>query len=149
MPYCAHCGIQITEDMDFCPECGQRIMHQNGQTVATPIQAELVGTEHYIHKNWFERHLNWAMVLTWLSMLLVIYLIGIFIALIDPSFTEAAAEGLGYILGFILPLPVAVWVLKKKKRSLWWLLISGSPFFLLITNKSHTQSYKDSSLKPY
>ncbi len=25
MPYCIHCGTELGEDFDFCPECGERI----------------------------------------------------------------------------------------------------------------------------
>ncbi len=152
MPYCAHCGKEIIGDIDYCPECGQRIVQQNKETVATPTQAEIIDMGHNVHKSWFEKHLNWTMVITWLGTLAICSIVGLFIGFIYPTWAVSnmgTINALGFILQVSIPIPIVIWVLKKKNRSLWWLLISWTLFFLLITNRNSIQINKDFSLKSY
>ena len=78
MPYCAHCGKQITEDINFCPECGQPTTQYNKETVATSAHAEISDMSYNKHKNWFERHLNWTMIFTWICILVIAVTVGMF-----------------------------------------------------------------------
>ncbi|MFC1871293.1 hypothetical protein ACFLYF_02685 [Chloroflexota bacterium] len=70
--------------------------------------------------NWFQRHLNWTWVFT--------YLIWIPLNASDDAFPP--------IIGGIFLLLVSGWVIKQKGRSLWWILLT--PFFspLWLKNKS-------------
>jgi tetratricopeptide (TPR) repeat protein len=162
MKYCPNCGKAGVEAMKFCPQCGQRLMGSNleekqgaipkpeaplmeSSTVRTaqhglsPI-LRTHGTQTYIAKpevllkeqNWFERHLNWTMVLAWASSYLVVFIV----ALGDPYISEDTLWGIGVVIGLITSIAVGQWVLRKKNRSLAWLLICGTWFFLLIENHS-------------
>ena len=80
---------------------------------------------------WFQRHLNWTLILFGLVMLPVFAVLSII---------------LGYFWAFLfafvaLPLPVGVWYLREKNRSLGWLLMLylmplGVVFFLCLKNRS-------------
>ena len=72
--------------------------------------------------NWFQRHLNWTSVF---SCFLWFVLIGISkVYLLQYSWEPFVAA----FVGLIIP----SWILKQKKRDLWWLLLSpiGSPLWL-------------------
>lgn len=66
--------------------------------------------------NWFQRHLNWTWVFAWL----------IWIPL------NASDDLVAQIIGAILLLFVSGWVIKRKGRSLWWILLTPvfSPLWL-------------------
>jgi len=70
--------------------------------------------------NWFKKHLNWTLAITWLS----------FIVLVLP--TAVADTPTPYLIMFttwaVMVVGVSGWVLKQKSRSLWnllWFLIAG------------------------
>lgn len=69
--------------------------------------------------NWLQRHLNW----TWLSAYLIWF------------FLNASDNVAPQIIGAILILFASSWVIKQKRRRLWWILLS--PFFspLWLKNK--------------
>lgn len=60
MKYCPSCGKAGIEGMKFCPRCGQRL-----------TGFDLEEKQRYVHqptaplneRNWFERHLNWTLLL--------------------------------------------------------------------------------------
>jgi hypothetical protein len=166
MKYCPSCGKAGVERMKFCPQCGQRLMSSNledtqraipkpeptlmeSSTVKTaqhglsPI-LRTHGTQTYTPKsevllkeqNWFERHLNWTMVLAWAGSYLIVFIVAFLVALGDPNISEDAVAGMGVVIGLIVSIAVGQWVLRKKNRSLAWLLICGTWFFLLIENHS-------------
>ncbi len=137
MPFCSNCGKEVSEDTKFCPQCGKPLTDTHSEQAAiSALYKEVSGAKQRTHINWFERHLNWTMVLAWASMhlisLAVIFIAGL--TDIDVSLLTMA-----YIVGLLAPIPVACWVLRKKSRSMWWLLISWSYFFLLLSNKSLPQ----------
>ncbi len=74
------------------------------------------------HIDWFQRHLNWTMVLGYLLANVV-------------SFMLNRVPPLGTIAAIAIGLPVAAWVISQKGRSLWWLLLSGLFSPLWLTNK--------------
>jgi len=113
MPFCSVCGQRVRDDMRFCPECGNHV-------------------EGSKPKSWFERHLNWTMVLAWAG----VSVITILAAVADPTMSEDALYGLSFIILLAVSVPVGWWVLRKKNRSLAWLLICWTIFFLFISNKS-------------
>jgi len=119
MAFCPSCGKTVGEDSTFCPECGNQLLDLKP-------------------KSWFERHLNWTMVLAWVGATVI----SLFIALLlesDPLMLEDAFYGVNFIVTLAVSIPVGWWVLRKKNRSLAWLLICWTVFFLLIGNKSSTQ----------
>lgn len=97
--------------------------------------------------NWFQRHLNWTLVLAWtvFNLFAVVYVGGDYAGFIVDLYR---AGGVGVVqlyalFGFVVVaayLFVCGWVLKRKSRSLWWLLILVVPFgfivFLCLKNKT-------------
>ena len=79
--------------------------------------------------NWFQRHLNWTWVLSWVVLVWIIAPIVGVILNID-------ALDAGRITGrwglFLIILPMSAWVLNCKGRSLTWLLLFwiASPLWL-------------------
>ena len=149
MPFCPNCGKEVSKDTKFCPECGKPLTETRGeQTATSALYKEVSGGQQGKRTSWFERHLNWTMVLGWVGAYVIIFAVVFFAALVYPSISDETAEGIGVVIGLIITLPVAVWVLRKKNRSMWWLLISGSPFFLLLSNKGSTQVRDEGGFKP-
>jgi hypothetical protein len=96
---------------------------------------------------WFERHLNWTAVFSWLaSYPLFIMFIALGAFLIDPyiinlkGIAEDVYIRLSLLIAAGLPLFVSGWALRRKSRRLWWLLILFVPFgaiiFLCLKNQS-------------
>ena len=87
--------------------------------------------------NWFERHLN----LTWLIVLVPGYLLGIILAtfvatlFINTTPPEKVIDAILYIAPLIVIIPVTIWVLRSKGRSLWWLLLTGLFVPMVLSNK--------------
>lgn len=103
--------------------------------------------------NWFERHLNWTIVLSFLANCLIItiicdlappareplffsisdvrYLVGIWAVSTSVPLLLLTARTYYFIAYFLIPVALFLvlcgWVLSQKKRSLGWLLLS---FFL-------------------
>jgi hypothetical protein len=75
-------------------------------------------------KGWFQRHLNWTVVMIWVLLLPLSVIIADIIGIpVDIIY-------LGVPILIILPL--TGWALKQKNRSLWWLLLFIIPFMWLI-----------------
>jgi tetratricopeptide (TPR) repeat protein len=146
MKYCPSCGKAEVERMKFCPRCGQKLM-----------DFDLGGKQKYVQRpeaplkerNWFERHLNWTMVLAWAGSYLIVFIVAFLVALGDPNISEDAIAGMGLIIGLIVSIAVGQWVLKKKNRSLAWLLICGTWFFLLIENHSFMRDEHGRTMTDY
>ncbi len=79
--------------------------------------------------NWFQRHLNWTVVLLWAALLST--LLGIVI-LIESYGSEEISED--FVIRIIVVVwvagifSVAAWALKQKRQSLWYLLLLVIPF---------------------
>ena len=90
--------------------------------------------------NWFRRHLNWTIVLAWVSSFPVSYVVGTIIQNINPYISTGTYYALGYIINGLWLLGIGGWVLRKKNRSLWNLLWLVIPFgwivFLGLENRS-------------
>ncbi len=112
---------------------------------AMPPSSQPVFHDGYRRKNWFERHLNW----TWVLGILAFYLLQIGIGFVY-GFTKGASgayvtelelnnmSNTAWLVSLLFVyIPVTGWVLKKKNRSLWFILVSGFFFLTLwIENKS-------------
>ena len=140
MPFCPNCGKEINKDTKFCPECGKPLTDTHSEQAATSaLYKEVSERELGKRTTWFERHLNWTMVLAWVGSYVICVIGGLLLGLTNPYMSEEVLYGIGIIIGLIVILPVGYWVLKKKNRNMWWLLISGSLFFLLLQNRSFAQ----------
>ena len=160
MRYCTQCGTKLQEGAKFCPQCGQRLMGSNledkqraipkpesplmqsstlraGQHGLRPIQTYVPKSEAPLREgSWFERHLNWTMVLAGLSTYAISFILVFLVMLLDPYASGVALYVILVIANLAVVIVVGRWVLKKKNRSMWWLLISGTIFFLFIENHS-------------
>lgn len=133
MKYCPSCGKAGIEGMKFCPRCGQRL-----------TGFDLEEKQRYVPKseapfkemNWFERHLNWTMVLAWLGTYAISFILASLLILIDPYMSDDVFFATIVIANLAVVIAVGQWVLKKKNRSLAWLLICWTWFFLFIDNHS-------------
>jgi hypothetical protein len=138
MPFCPRCGKVGVEGMEFCPRCGQRL-----------TGFDLEEKQRYVHKpeaplkerSWFERHLNWTMVLAWIGAFVVNFTIGYMIGLSNPYVSAVTLLVIGLIITLVILIPVWGWALRKKNRSLWWLPVGlfvpfGFVVLLCLENKS-------------
>ena len=94
--------------------------------------------------NWFQRHLNWTYVLGWLLMLVLLFILGFVLAVIDSNISEDALDTIGNLIGGIFMLVVSGWVIIQKGRSLWWLLMAGWFSPLWLSNKRMESELLDS-----
>lgn len=140
---CTNCGKLI------CAECKTVL---GGKIYCNPCADKLFARTSVTNRgktlNWFARHLNWTAVLTWVALYPINFLAGFILGLIvigvDSYISYKALEGLGYLVGIVVGLawilPTNGWILKRKSRSLWWLLILFVPFgwivFLCLENRS-------------
>ena len=97
--------------------------------------------------NWFERHLNYTVLLSWLAiypLLIVFVAFGAFVLepyILEEPIPDAFLSLFLIIFGLALPLFVSGWALRRKNRRLWWLLILFVPYvggiiFLCLKNNS-------------
>ena len=119
---CGQCNV-VKEKTSFCSTCYEMLFEEIEDNIPTPrVRAP----------NWFARHLNWTALLTWLIWLpiyiVVVPLIGSAIAwFIKPHITWQAVSvvQLATLAPFLVwILPTNIWILRKKDRSLWWLLLA-------------------------
>ena len=133
MKYCPSCGKAGIEGKKFCPQCGRKLVTpdlEGKQRLITKPDALLEET------SWFERHLNWTMVFAWLSTYVISFILVFLMTLIDPYMPGEAFFFVLVIANLAVVIGVGQWVLRKKNRSLAWLLISWTWFFLLVENHS-------------
>jgi len=143
MSFCPNCGAKVDDETAvFCVECGRQLRDLRPSATRSapafaPVSGEFVPEE--VTLNWFQRHLGWTIVLTWFALRLggVIVIVSL-----GPTMTPEAASafnGFSYLVGIVVGSIVCGWVLRQKKRSLWWLLLIPVPFgwwvFLLLENK--------------
>ncbi len=81
--------------------------------------------------NWFERHLNKTVLLSWLAQVVLMFIAVMapfYMAewsLVEPEY-GMVNDTIVWVVLFItsaFTLFVEVWTLRKKDRSLWWLLV--------------------------
>lgn len=117
------------EPVGGCVSCGRLICSEckvilGGKVYCNPC-ADALLTETAVSKNlsWFERHLNWTMVLAFPAAFIVCFTAGVIIGAIDPYVSYAAIQTMGFILSSVVFALIWGWALRKKNRSLWWLLL--------------------------
>ena len=114
---------------------------------------------------WFKKHLNWTAaigVILWIIILaiydikyateagLTVFIFPL-ISLFADGFTVVDIVGLLFtIIGLAICIPISIWVLKKKHRPLWWVMIIflsiGWIFFPLLGNRSEVLDIVDGKL---
>ena len=138
---CKNCGRLI------CDECR---VPRGGKTYCI-LCADAPAARTTAHENlsWFEKHLNWAVALGWLAASTVFFLmLMIGLSNIRPSLSSSFYKELRetvYGASTVIYLGIItgawVWALKKKHRSLWWLLLGifvpfGWVVLMLLENRS-------------
>ena len=134
-PICSECKVMLKEKF-YCNSCADKLF---AATSLPDISKE---------PNWFQKHLNWTAVLSWVALYPIIFVmsfvLGIILYLIDPNTSEESVTGLAYLLAFVVTLawliPTGGWILKQKRRTLWhllWLFIPiGIWVFLSLENRN-------------
>ena len=144
--FCRNCGKELIGSPEICPGCGARPMRGNSfcsncgaattelTEMCVKCGARLVGrVEAGLREmSWFRRHLNWtallalvgAYALGWMAA----FTVGVAMGVADPYASLEAAGAAGGVTGVVVYLAVLVptwgWVLRRKNRSLWWLLLA-------------------------
>jgi len=140
---CPNCGLPVPFGARFCTSCGATL---NWPTQQQPVNYQQQVPPYYQQHpsyprqqqdrmNWFQRHLNWTWVLSYLLMFVGAFMFGFLMGLADPNVSEDAVGVVAQIFGSIFMLVVSGWVIKQKGRSLWWLLLSGLFSPLWLSNK--------------
>ena len=88
---------------------------------------------------WFNNHLNWAWLIAFVIgvvLAVIVQTLVLSLGLYDPT-VSAVARIIYYLVFLLVLIPASVYVLIKKGRSLWWLLLIGwfSPLWLTNNNK--------------
>jgi len=164
---CPSCGYENREDAQYCNLCQTSFV--GGPSVREPsapyglapplgpkkeaVQAaRTVSRSQAGGENWYRRHLNWTWVFAQLAVGLIgFFIIAIFVSGLFVSGTMLPSEEsifasvsviqiIVLVLQMIAMFGVGVWILKRKKRGLAWLLIFLVPFgwivFLCLENRS-------------
>jgi type III secretory pathway component EscS len=130
---CAECKVELQGKI-HCNQCAEQLLRGSPKPYK-PYEFEGL--------NWFQRHLNW----TWflfavVGTFLLSFVIGLIVGLTDPYARYISDETLYwliYLIGIAVELILGAWVLRRKARSLWWLLILFIPFgwivFLCLDNR--------------
>ncbi|NQT31557.1 MAG: hypothetical protein HQ588_04410 [Deltaproteobacteria bacterium] len=162
---CPSCGYENSEGARYCGLCQKPFASfarepsaPYGLTPALKPKKEAVQAAQKVlvggatGENWFQRHLNW----TWVFAQWAVGLVGFFITIIfvsglfvgrttfpsEESFFASLSviQIIVLVLQLIAVFGVGAWVLKRKDRSLGWLLIFLVPFgaivFLFLENRS-------------
>jgi fructose-specific phosphotransferase system IIC component len=95
--------------------------------------------------NWFERHLNWTLILGTIGSLLAAFIASFIVGIIFYNLPDKDVEGIATLINIpiisIGTIITIVWVLRHKNRSLWWLLMAFVPFgyivWLCLKNKNY------------
>ncbi|MFO7995608.1 MAG: hypothetical protein R6U93_00445 [Dehalococcoidia bacterium] len=98
--------------------------------------------------SWFQRHLNWALILGYLAIFLIGWILDRVIPTL-PILTELTTMVFIAISLWALTIMLVIWYLKRKGRSLWHLLwaiplglipVIGVPALLCLRNKRRAVS---------
>jgi uncharacterized membrane protein YhaH (DUF805 family) len=154
---CPSCGYENEEDARYCNLCQCSFLREPQALygLAPPPEAKkkAVPRSQAAGENWFQRHLNW----TWFFAQLVVggiaySIVTVFISSLVVSSAALPSEESLFasvsvmqvivtVLQLIAMFGVGAWVLRRKNRSLVWLLIflvplAGWIIFLCLENRS-------------
>ena len=142
---CPSCGYENKEDARYCNLCQTSFVKPQPEPpspVPPPLLRKETAPEGEIGDlNWFQRHLNW----TWVLPQLFLYLFGVVFVMksstdlfrafwhsSESEFVSAATSLTVFwyiytVMMWAAEFGIGAWVLKRKKRSLWWLSIFFIP----------------------
>lgn len=114
---CVNCGRLVCAD---CKEAlGGRVYCYTCSLRAAPETPELRGSSSDTNLNWFQSHLNWTMILALIGLSIIVG-IG---AAIGAATDSAAPIAVMALLALPLMLIAWGWALRRRNRSLWWILL--------------------------
>ena len=90
-------------------------------------------------KDWFQRHLNWTVVLLWVLVLPLAIPLGDILGI--------SVDAISLLVPIVIILPLTGWALKQKNRSLWWLLLFIIPFVWLVYLGLENRSSRDQGVR--
>ena len=84
------------------------------------------------------------MVLAWPALFAVAFMLGLIMVAIDPSVSSGEIEAMATLPGLVVLSLIWGWALRRKNRSLWWLLLGifvpfGFIVLLCLENKSESK----------
>ena len=149
---CPSCGYENSQDARYCGMCQVSFAKANTEPERSdplsglrsePSQEAKKVVQKILRSqpkglNWFQRHLNWTWVLPQLVLFIVAMVVGYSImmsaagAMMSPTESSFMLPFTGLVLWFGLIIPllmmaaqfgIGAWVLKRKGRSLRWLLV--------------------------
>jgi hypothetical protein len=129
---CAECQV-LLKDKSYCKVCAaSQAMEKQNLYSSNGLKPH--------NRNWFEKHLNWVAVFSYIGLYPLGYAIGWLIVSIYPYMSTELYYAIVYIIAAIWLFCICGWVLRKKRRSLWnllWLIIPfGWIVFLCLSNKA-------------
>jgi hypothetical protein len=143
------------ESVGACVKCGKLICRDcqtiyNGKSYCTQCIEGVLSTSGITHKlnpnimheqNWFERHLNWTLVLGALAINFAVVFFVFVLAVIGRHFLTSKEIIIVFLILYLVLTAIHTgWYLRKKKRSLFWILMwfvpFGEIFLLCLTNRS-------------
>lgn len=144
------------ESVETCAECAKQICAECKVTLAGRVYCNPCAENLFQEKavalektrNWFERHLNWTVVLSLLSAYVLAFVIGLIVGVImygsNPDAVQTEVDSIVLILTFAVVLAWLLftngWVLRKKGQSEWhlvWLLVPlGFLVILALENRN-------------
>jgi fatty acid desaturase len=145
MKYCPSCGKAGVEGMKFCPQCGQSLAGFDLEEKQRYVNRPEAPSKK---KNWFERHLHWTAVLTFLGAAVAVGSVYAFYITLDPYISLEAQTAIDCLVASIVLAIGWGWVLRQKQRSLTWLLLAifvpfGWLSIFLLENKSQQLSFEE------
>lgn len=128
---CPECTTVLDEKI-YCMPCADELFKRSSQP---RYQAADL--------NWFQRHLNWSwLLISFVASIVIGISLGLIVAFADPYglyISDTALDWISYFIGIAISMGVGIWVLDRKGRSFWWLLIFFVPFgwiiFLCLENR--------------
>jgi uncharacterized membrane protein YhaH (DUF805 family) len=142
---CPSCGYENKEDARYCNLCQTSFIKPQPESfgLAPPLvpRKDAVSGGGATDLNWFQRHLNWTWLLpqVFLYITAVIFLyksltdmFGALISSSESAFYSAATTWISFwfvwpVMVWAAEFGIGAWVLRRKKRSLWWLSIFFVP----------------------
>ena len=139
---CTNCRKLLCEECEVtCNKCGVILCQEcvevvNGKNLCRNCALPIKQKEGL---NWFQRHLNWSLVLVTIGVFFVGLAVGSLFGYTTPELSLLSYESIEWItffIGVIISLavfiPFTIWFLRRKGRSLGWVGMLFVPFGLIV-----------------